>query len=50
MLRILKSYLFLATLGLHCSARAFSRYREQGLLSSFSAGLLTAVASLAVEL
>ena len=37
MLRILKSYLFLAMLGLHCSARAFSRYREQGLLSSFSA-------------
>ena len=30
-------YLFLATLGLHCSAWAFSRCREQGLLSRFSA-------------
>ena len=39
-------YLFLAVLGLHCCARAFSSCGEQGLLYVVVCGLLTAVASL----
>ena len=42
-------YLFLATLGLHCCARAFSSCGERGLLFIAVHGLLTAVASLVVE-
>ena len=42
-------YLFLAVLGLRCCAWAFSSCGEQGLLFSAVHGLLTAVASLAVE-
>ena len=45
----LKFYLFLAALGLHCCARAFSSCSEWGLLFVAVRGLLTAVASLVVE-
>ena len=38
-------YLFLAVLGLHCSAPAFSSCREQGLLFIAVLGLLIVVAS-----
>ena len=41
--------LFLAALGLHCCARAFSSCSEQGLLFVAVHGLLIAVASLVVE-
>ena len=41
--------LFLAALGLHCSARAFSSCDERGLLFVAVRGLLIAVASLVVE-
>ena len=40
---------FLATLDLPCCARAFFSCGEQGLLSSFSARVLIAGASLVVE-
>ena len=40
---------FLAELGLHCCARAFSSCGEQGLLFVAVRGLLTAVASLVEE-
>ena len=39
-------YLFLAALGLHCCARAFSSCGERGLLFTVVRGLLIAVASL----
>ena len=39
-------YLFLAALGLHCCAQAFSSCGEQGLLFVAVQGLLIAVASL----
>ena len=42
-------YLFLAALGLHCCARAFSSCGEQGLLFVAMRGLLIAVASLVAE-
>ena len=42
-------YLFLAALGLRCSARAFSSCGERGLLFVAVRGLLTAVASLVAE-
>ena len=42
-------YLFLAALGLHCCARAFSSCSEQGLLFVAVQGLLIAVASLVAE-
>ena len=42
-------YLFLAGLGLHCCARAFSSCGEQGLLFVAVHGLLIAVASLVAE-
>ena len=42
-------YIFLAVLGLRCSARAFSSCGERGLLSVAVRGLLIAVASLVVE-
>ena len=42
-------YLFLAALGLHCCAQAFSSCGERGLLFVAVHGLLTAVASLVVE-
>ena len=42
-------YLFLAALGLHCCARAFSSCGEQGLLFVAVHGLLIAVASLVAE-
>ena len=42
-------YLFLAALGLHCCARAFSSCGEQGLLFIVVSGLLIAVASLVVD-
>ena len=42
-------YLFLAALGLHCSARAFSSCGEWGLLFVAVHRLLIAVASLAME-
>ena len=42
-------YLFLAALGLHCCARAFSSCGERGLLLAAVRGLLTAVASLVAE-
>ena len=42
-------YLFLATLGLCCCARASSSCGEQGLLFVVVRGLLVAVASLVVE-
>ena len=41
--------LFLAVLGLHCCARAFSSCGEQGLLFVAVCGLLIAVASLVAE-
>ena len=42
-------YLFLAALGLHCCARAFSSCGERGLLLVAVRGLLIAVASLVAE-
>ena len=42
-------YLFLAALGLHCCARAFSSCGERGLLFVAVRGLLIAVASLVAE-
>ena len=42
-------YLFMATLGLRCCSRAFSSCSKRGLLFVVVHGLLTAVASLAVE-
>ena len=42
-------YLFLAALGLHCYARAFSSCGEQGLLFVVVRRLLIAVASLVAE-
>ena len=42
-------YLCLATLGLCCSARAFSSFSEWGLLFVAARGLLIAVASLFAE-
>ena len=42
-------YLFLAALGLHCCAWAFSSCGERGLLFVAVRGLLTAVASLVAE-
>ena len=42
-------YLFLAALGFHCCARAFSSCGEQGLLFVVVRGLLIVVASLAAE-
>ena len=42
-------YLFLAALGLHCCARAFSSCGEQGLLLVAVPGLLIVMASLGVE-
>ena len=42
-------YLFLAALGLCCSARPFSSCSEQGLLFVAVHGLLIAVASLVAE-
>ena len=42
-------YLFLAVLGLHCCARAFSSCGEQGLLFVAVRGLPIAVASLVAE-
>ena len=43
-------YLFLAVLGLHCCARAFSSCDKQGLLFVVVHGLLITVASLVVLL
>ena len=40
---------FLAVLGLHCCARAFSSFGERGLLFAVVRGLLIAVASLFAE-
>ena len=42
-------YLFLATLGLHCCARAFSSCGERELLFIAAGGLFIAVASPVVE-
>ena len=42
-------YLFLAALGLHCRAQAFSSCGEPGLLFVAVRGLLIAVASLVAE-
>ena len=42
-------YLFLAALGLHCCAQAFSSCSERGLLFVVVCRLLTAVASLVAE-
>ena len=42
-------YLFLAVLGLHCCAQAFSRCGERGLHFIAVHGLLIVVASLVVE-
>ena len=42
-------YLFLAALGLHCCARAFSSCSERGLLFIVARGLLIAVASCFAE-
>ena len=42
-------YLFLAVLGLHCCAQAFSSCGERGLLFVVVRGLLIAVPSLVVE-
>ena len=42
-------FFFLAALGLHCCARAFSGCGEQGLLFVVVCGLLVAVASLVAE-
>ena len=41
--------LFLAALGLHCCARAFSSCGDQGLLFVVVRGLLLVMASLVVE-
>ena len=41
--------LFLAALGLHCCAQAFSGCGKQGLLFVAVCGILIAVASLVVE-
>ena len=46
---ILKIYLFMAALGLHCCARAFSSCREWGLLFLEMHRLLIVVASLVAE-
>ena len=43
------TYLFLAVLGLHCCARAFSSCSEWGLLFVVVRGFLIAVASLVAE-
>ena len=45
----LLTYLFMAVLGLHCCARAFSSCGEWGLLLVAVHGLLIAVASLVAE-
>ena len=42
-------YLFLAALGLHCCARAFSSCGERGLLFVAVHGLLIAMASFVAE-
>ena len=42
-------YLFLAVLGLHCCARAFSSCGEQGLFFVAVCGLLILMTSLVVE-
>ena len=42
-------YLFLAALGLHCCAQAFSSCGERGLLFVMVRGLLIVVASLVAE-
>ena len=42
-------HFFLAVLGLHCCAQAFSSCSEQGLLFAAVRGLLIAVASLVAE-
>ena len=42
-------YLFLAALGFHCCAWAFSSCSERGLLFVAVHGLLTAVASIVAE-
>ena len=42
-------YLFLAALGLHCCAQAFSRCGKRGLLFVAVRGLLIVVASLVAE-
>ena len=42
-------FLYLAALGLHCCAQAFSSCRERELLFLVVRGLLTAVASLVAE-
>ena len=42
-------FIYLAALGLHCCARAFSSCGERGLLFVAVRGLLIAVASLVVE-
>ena len=42
-------YLFLAALGLHCCAQAFSSCSERGLLFVVVCRLLIVVASLVVE-
>ena len=41
--------IYLAVLGLHCCARAFSSFGERGLLFVAMHGLLIAVASLVAE-
>ena len=41
--------LFMAALGLHCCARAFSGHGKQGVLFIVARGLLSAVASLVAE-
>ena len=42
-------FFFLAALGLHCCVQAFSSRGKWGLLSAVVQGLLTALASLAVD-
>ena len=42
-------YLFMAALGLHCCAQAFSSCSQRGLIFVAVRGLLIAVASLVVE-
>ena len=49
MLHYLFIYLFMAVLGLHCCAWAFSSLGKRGLLFVVVHGLLIAVASLAAE-
>ena len=46
---LLKFYLFLAALAVHCYAQAFSSCSEQELCFPTVQGLLTAVASLVAE-